>query len=157
MIPPVRPKRFSFSGALVPALLAITLVSGACGNRGASPAAGGDKEVAFSSMSFDDALGRARAENRLVMVDIYTDWCGWCKKLDGETLTDRRVAEALKEVISIKVNAEEEGEAVLERYSVRGFPTVLFLSGSGEIVRRVEGYVDANQMLKIVSSLRRPA
>ena len=157
MIRPLRPKRFSFSEVLVPALLAVTLVSGACGNRGASPAAGGDTQVAFASMSVDDALGRARAENRLVMVNVYADWCGWCRKLDSETLADRRVAEALKEVISIKVNAEEGGEAVSERYRVRGFPTLLFLSGSGEIVRKVEGYVDADEMLRIVASLRRPA
>jgi thiol:disulfide interchange protein len=108
-------------------------------------------------MSFGDALDRARTEDRLVMVDVYTDWCGWCKKLDSETFGDLRVAEALKNVISIRVNAEKGGESVAARYGVRGFPTVLFLSASGDVVRKIEGYVDADEMLRIVSSLRKPA
>jgi len=108
-------------------------------------------------MTFGDALDRARSENRFVMVDVYTDWCGWCKKLDAETFGDLRVAEALKDTISIRVNAEKGGEAVAEKYGVRGFPTVLFLSGSGDVVRKVEGYVDADEMLRIVQSLRKPA
>lgn len=113
--------------------------------------------MAFTSLNLSEALGRARTENRLVMVDIYTDWCGYCKKLDKETYADARVAEALRGVIAIKVNAEKGGEAVAERYRVNGFPTVIFLSGSGEIVRKVEGYVGADEMLEIVASLKRPA
>ena len=121
------------------------------------PAASGSTKVTFASLEFSSALSLAKKENRLVMVDFYTDWCGWCKKLDKETYGDARVAEALRDVISIKVNAEKGGEAVAEQYRVRGFPTVIFVSGSGEVVRRVEGYVGADEMLKIVSSLKRPA
>ena len=40
--------------------------------------------VAFVQGSYEDALARARAEKRLLLVDVYTDWCGWCKKLDRE-------------------------------------------------------------------------
>ncbi len=111
----------------------------------------------FASLDFSSALKRADRENRLVMVDFYTDWCGWCKKMDKDTYADARVADALKDVISIKVNAEKEGEAVAEQYRVRGFPTVIFVSASGEVVQKVEGYVGADEMLKIVASLKRPA
>ncbi len=138
-------------------LASLLLTATACGGgEGASRPASGTK-VAFASLSFDAALGRARAENRLVMVDVYTDWCGWCKKLDAETYADARVAEALKDFITIKVNAEKGGEAVAEQYRVSGFPTLIFVSGSGEVVRMVEGYVGADEMLRIVGSLKRPA
>ncbi|HUM01505.1 MAG TPA: thioredoxin fold domain-containing protein [Thermoanaerobaculia bacterium] len=134
------------------------LVLGACARRHRAPSMSEEKsKVGFASMSFGDALDRAQTENRLVMVDVYTDWCGWCKKLDSETFGDLRVAEALKNVISIRVNAEKGGESVAARYGVRGFPTVLFLSASGDVVRKIEGYVDADEMLRIVSSLRKPA
>ncbi len=142
--------------ALVVAV-ALLLAAGGCGRSSRIPRSGGESQVEFVSLSFSEALGRARAENRLVMVDVYTDWCGWCKKLDKETYGDARVARALRGVIAIKVNAEKGGEAVAEQYRVRGFPTVLFVSGSGEIVRKVEGYVGADEMLEIVASLRRPA
>ncbi len=142
---------------LAPLLAALLLAASACGGReGAAPAAPGIK-VAFASLNFDAALGRARAENRIVMVDVYTDWCGWCKKLDAETYADARVADALKDFIAIKVNAEKGGEAVAQRYGVDGFPTILFVSGSGQIVKKVEGYVGADEMLRIVQAVRRPA
>ena len=140
------------------AIAVSALVTGACARRPrATEGTHTKSKVAFASMSFGDALDRARSENRFVMVDVYTDWCGWCKKLDAETFGDLRVAEALKDTISIRVNAEKGGEAVAEKYGVRGFPTVLFLSGSGDVVRKVEGYVDADEMLRIVQSLRKPA
>jgi thiol:disulfide interchange protein len=138
------------------ALLALLLAApGACSRRADPPASGaGSTKVAFAALTLGDALERARSENRLVMVDVYTDWCGWCKKLDSDTYGDARVAAALENVISIRVNAEKGGESVAEKYRVRGFPTVLFLSGSGDIVEKVEGYVSAEEMLRIVSSLR---
>ncbi len=140
-----------------PLVAALLIVSGGCGRGPSAPAASESTKVEFASLDFSSALDRAKKENRLVMVDFYTDWCGWCKKLDTETYGDVRVAEALRGVISIKVNAEKEGEAVAEQYRVRGFPTVIFVSASGEVVRKVEGYVGAEEMLKIVASLKRPA
>jgi thiol:disulfide interchange protein len=138
-------------------LAALLLLPGGCGGRSSAPAESGSTKVAFASLDFSAALSRAKKENRLVMVDFYTDWCGYCKKLDKETYSDARVADALRDVISIRVNAEKGGEAVAEQYRVRGFPTVIFVSSSGEVVRKVEGYVEADEMLKIVNSLKRPA
>ncbi len=144
--------------ATVALLVALLAAAGGCTRRaGPERSVDAATKVAFASLSLGDALHRARAENRLVMVDVYTDWCGWCEKLDRETYGDKRVAAALENLISIRVNAEKGGEAVAEKYSVRGFPTVLFLSGSGEVIEKIEGYVGADEMLKIVTSLRKRA
>lgn len=109
--------------------------------------------VPFVAGSFDEALARARSENRLVMVDVYTDWCGWCKKLDREVFASGRVADAAKGIVAVRVNAEEGGEDVARRYGVSGYPTILFVDGAGKLVRRVEGYVDVSEMVRILSSL----
>ncbi len=93
------------------------------------------------------------ARKQLVLVDVYTDWCGWCKKLDQEVFADARVAEAARDLVAIRVDAEKGGEKVAERYSVEGFPTILFVDGSGNVVKRVDGYVDAAEMLRILSAL----
>jgi thiol:disulfide interchange protein len=148
--------RFSSLSALLGAA-ALLVVAGGCARRSPSPAASGSTKVEFASLDFSAALSRAKKEKRLVMVDFYTDWCGWCKKLDKETFGDARVAEALRDVIPIRLNAEKGGEAVAEQYRVRGFPTVIFISGTGEVVEKVEGYVGADEMLKVVGSLKRPA
>ena len=40
-------------------------------------------EVHFRSAGFEDAKRLAKAEHKKIMVDFYTSWCGWCKKLDA--------------------------------------------------------------------------
>ena len=139
-------------------LLAAGLASTGCGrSRDWRGAEAPDPSGVFSSLSYTQALDEARAGNRLVMLDVYTDWCGWCKKLDRETFADSRVREALKDFVALKVNAEKGGRAVAERYEVRGYPTILFISPDGRVVRQVRGYVTADEMLRVLASLRSPA
>jgi thiol:disulfide interchange protein len=109
--------------------------------------------VAFSPGSFEEALSRARSEKKLLLVDVYTDWCGWCKKLDREVFGDSRVADAAKGLVAVRVNAEKGGEKVAERFDVQGYPTVLFVDGSGNVVKRIDGFVDVDEMLRILSAL----
>lgn len=120
---------------------------GAAGARSSGPG------VSFASGTFDEALARARSEKKLLLVDVYTDWCGWCKKLDREVFSDARVAEAARSLVAVRVNAEKGGEKVAERYDVQGYPVVLFVDGSGTVVKRIDGYVDATEMLRILSAL----
>lgn len=144
------PKARILTAALI-AFLPMTACSRSEGKAAESGSSG--PGVAFVSGSFDEALARARSEKRLVLVDVYTDWCGWCKKLDKEVFSDARVAAAARDLVAVRVNAEDGGEKVAERYEVNGFPTILFVDGSGTVVKRIEGYVDAAEMLRILSAL----
>lgn len=142
---------------ILPAALLALLPLTACPRPEAGIARqGGDGAgVAFASGSFDDTLARARTEKRIVLVDVYTDWCGWCKKLDREVFSDARVATASKSLLAVRVNAEKGGEKVAERYDVQGYPTILFVDGSGNVVKRIDGYVDADELLRILAALPR--
>jgi thioredoxin-related protein len=93
--------------------------------------------------SFDAAMKQAKATGRPVMVDFYTDWCGYCKKLDAEVYTDAQVIRASGKFISVKLNAEKEGYTQARKYQVTGFPTILFLDGQGGVVGAVRGYMPA--------------
>lgn len=119
------------------------------------PAKSTSRGIAFASLSYDEALSKANAEQKLVLVDLYTDWCGWCKKMDRETFSDPRVGKATRGMVPIRVNAEKGGEDVARRYRVDGFPVVIFLDGKGREVQRIRGFVDADEMLKVVESLPR--
>lgn len=140
-------------------LLAAALISllpmAACsrpdGNADGSRSSG--PGVSFASGTFDEALALARTEKKILLVDVYTDWCGWCKKLDREVFGDARVAEAARGLVAIRINAEKEGEKVAQRYDVQGYPTVLFVDGSGTVVKRIDGYVDAAEMLQTIKAL----
>lgn len=138
------------------ALIAILFLA-ACGRPGGEASAAGAKGpgIAFAPVGYDEALERARSERKLLLVDVYTDWCGWCKKLDREVFADARVASAARGLVAVRVNAEKEGEEVAERFEVHGYPTLLFVDGTGNVVKRVEGYVDVDEMLKILSALPR--
>ena len=74
--------RFRTAAAALIALL--PLVSCNRAGDGAAGGPAGGPGIVFASTGFDEALARARAEKRILLVDVYTDWCGWCKKLDAE-------------------------------------------------------------------------
>ena len=133
--------------ALLPMTACQRMETGPAANDPAGPG------IAFASGSFDDALAKARSEKRLVLVDVYTDWCGWCKKLDREVFSDAKVAAAASALVAVRVNAEKGGEKIAERYDVQGFPTILFVDGAGNVVKRIDGYVDADEMLRILAEL----
>jgi thiol:disulfide interchange protein len=140
------------------ALALLLAAAGGCGrSRTRGDASAPDPTGVFASLDLPQALDRARSGGQIVMVDVYTDWCGWCKKLDRETYSDRRVREALRDFVPIKINAEKGGRSVAEKYGVEGFPTILFVAADGRVVRKVQGYVDADEMLRILASMRKPA
>lgn len=97
------------------------------------------------SHSLKAAFAKARTTHKLVMLDIYTDWCYWCKRLDIDVYPHPSVVKAVQQVIPVKLNAETtpEGQKAAMRYQVTGFPTILFLDGQGNVVGRIGGYEPA--------------
>jgi thiol:disulfide interchange protein len=133
------------------AVLAIVVTAGVslhgCGRQGTpNGATSGASAIAWES-DFSVALSRASHEKKIVMLDFYTDWCGWCKRLDQTTLSDPRVQQTLHQLVSIKLNADKEGRAAAQRYRVEGYPTIVFVDGSGSEVGRIPGYMDAGPFL----------
>ena len=101
--------------------------------------------------SCDSALEKAKKEKKIVMVDIYTDWCGWCKRLDRDTYSDKDVqAKLAKDFISVKVNPEKSdaGAKLAQQFGVRGFPFIGFVGADGKLVTQISGYLPAAEFLK---------
>jgi thiol:disulfide interchange protein DsbD len=89
--------------------------------------------------SYEAALRTAHDQRRPVMIDFYTDWCGWCKKLDADTYVDTQVISASVDFVSLKIDADQE-RAIAARYNITGFPTILFIDSAGKEVHRIVGY-----------------
>jgi thiol:disulfide interchange protein len=103
----------------------------------------------FVSLSFDEALVKARAEKKLVFVDLYADWCTWCTKMDDDVFAVPRVQDALREFVPIKVDVEKAGgRSVATRYRVRGLPTFLLLNADGDVVQQFDGYLPVEVFLR---------
>jgi thioredoxin-related protein len=59
-------------------------------------------------MKFEEAVAASANNPKMILVDVYTDWCGWCKKMDKDTFTDPQVVAHLKKnFYAVKLNAED--------------------------------------------------
>lgn len=91
------------------------------------------------SLTWEDALKLAARENKLVFVDVYTDWCGPCKNMEEQVFSLKSVADYYNlHFLNYKLDAEKgEGVALKEKYAVKVYPTYLFIDpGTGEVVHR---------------------
>ena len=95
------------------------------------------------------AKKKAKEKNLPIMIDVYTDWCTWCKELDKNTYSHKEVIDIAKKMVSVKLNPEtsEEGADIAQRYGVQGFPTILFISADGFVLENVGGYVEGEQFV----------
>ena len=59
-------------------------------------------------MKFEEAIAANAKNPKMILVDVYTDWCGWCKKMDKDTFTDPKVIAHFQEnFYAVKLNAED--------------------------------------------------
>ena len=66
--------------------------------------------------SFQEGLEKAQQENKLILIDFYTDWCGWCKKMDKETYSDAKIISLVESgFVPVKVNPEEDKNRNIQR------------------------------------------
>lgn len=121
-----------------------------------APASAAGQGITFiEGRPFAESLKRARAEKKPLMVDTYAVWCGPCKQLDRMTFADAAVgAWARKNVIAVKVDAEKgEGRRLSSRYSVRAFPTILFLDPEGNEIDRMSGAFPPADFMRVAESI----
>lgn len=93
--------------------------------------------------SLSAGLDSAKNQNKPVMIDFYTDWCGWCKKLDNDTYSNAKVQDLANKFICIKINGDNARTDVA-KYGVNGFPTIVFLDSNGKEIDRNVGYATAD-------------
>lgn len=96
--------------------------------------------------SADEAFKRARREDRVVMLDFWAEWCGWCKRLDTVTYVDPAVVRSSEAFVAAKVNTEgtARDQDLARRYRVETLPTVVFLTPAGRLIMRVDTYQTAS-------------
>lgn len=133
------------------------------------PAFGTGNEEGVKWLTFEEAERLAKDDPRPLFIDLYTDWCGWCKRLDSETLSHPVIASILNEKFyPVKMNAETKDEitflgqkfindgrngkthqlaiaigTVNERI---GFPTVAFFNDKLQLLSAVPGFRVAAEM-----------
>jgi len=92
--------------------------------------------------NFERGTSRAKSAGKPVMIDFYTDWCGWCKKLDSDTYKDKEVLLLSTKFVCIKIDGDDN-KGLVKKYSIRGYPTVLFLNSDKKETGRIPGFLPA--------------
>jgi thioredoxin-related protein len=115
--------------------------------------------------SIEEAINLSVEEPRIMVVDVFTDWCGWCKRLDATTFSDPEVAAILnKHFYPVKLNAEGKEDIVIGEKTYKFvdngrkgyheiaaivtngrlvYPTISYLGLKGEVLKVAPGYLDA--------------
>ena len=116
------------------------------------------KEIVWMKGTLEEALAQAKKQDKLVFIDFWTTWCGWCKKLDHDTYTDPKIIASLNEhYVCLSVDAEsKDGAPIARRYSVSGYPTLLFLTTDGLVRERAPGYKPPEKLLPILEATAKP-
>ena len=124
-------------------------------------------------ISFEDAVLNMDSQPKKIFIDVYTDWCGWCKKMDASTFSNPAVAEMLNShFYTVKFNAEQEDPIVFRDYTFKfvpngrrgyhelaasllngklSYPSVVFINEKFEIIQVLPGYRNAEDFLKIAT------
>lgn len=93
------------------------------------------------------AQARARAAHRSVLIDFETTWCGPCKSMDDWIWTDAEVAALLNAgFVGVKLDGDVE-KALVGRFKVAGYPTMIVLDSGGVETRRMVGYQSSKEIL----------
>lgn len=60
-------------------------------------------------ITWEEAIEQSETNPKKIFIDVYTDWCGWCKKMDKTTFVDEQVAKLINEnFYAVKFNAEQK-------------------------------------------------
>jgi thiol:disulfide interchange protein DsbD len=97
------------------------------------------------------------AENKIMMVDTYADWCVACKELDEYTFSTPEVSERLKGYVLVKLDftkKSEANEALRKSLQVIGMPTVMFFNPEGKEINRFSGFMEKDKFLSFLDGLK---
>ena len=124
----------------------------------------GDKEIKWHTL--EEALVISKKEKKPIFIDVYTDWCGWCKRMDKATFSEASVIDYVNaNYIAVKLNAESnetvtfKGQELNYRqisgqvFGVRGYPTIVLMDTNQES-KAVAGYKDPTAFKSMLSDFK---
>jgi thioredoxin-related protein len=133
----------------------------------------GQDDKIINWMTWEEVQLASKKEQKKIFVDLYTDWCGWCKKMDAKTLSKNHIIQYLNEhYYSIKFDAQNKNDITFKdkvyKYVSSGrnsynelaieltkgklsFPTVVFLDEALDVIQPIPGFLDAEKFEKIMT------
>lgn len=129
-------------------------------------------ETGIQWLTFEEALVLQEKEPRMWLIDCWTDWCGWCKRMEATTFSDPIIGEFVnKNYYAVSFNAEQKEDIIVHGRTYKfvnkgqrgyhelaaelmqgkmSYPTVVFLNDKMEIFQALPGYQTKENFLPIV-------
>lgn len=128
-------------------------------------------ETPIKWYTFEEAVALSAKNPKKLFIDVYTDWCGWCKRMDQSTFTDPQVAEFMsKNFYAVKFNAEQKESVSFKGHELKympnagrrgvhelayalldgrlGYPSFVYLDESQDRISISPGFKTGDVMLK---------
>lgn len=104
-------------------------------------------QINFQDLTIDEAIAKAKSENKKVFIDVFTTWCGPCKWIDQNVFKKAEIGDRMNpDFVSIKVDAERYSDpARFAQFGVRAYPTMLVLDGDGKEIKRIIGSMSVEE------------
>lgn len=124
-------------------------------------------------LSMEEAYAKIQQEPRKVLIDVYTDWCGWCKVMDRETFKNKAVVEYInRKYYAVKFNAEQtkaitlgdqkfefqaEGSRGIHQLALAltnnqpSYPTTVFLDDKFNMIQPLPGYMKPKEFHQVIT------
>ena len=105
---------------------------------------------------FDEAMKKARAAKKPIMIDFWADWCSWCHRLDRTTYVDPMVVKLSEAFITVKVDTEggKKNQEIALRYNVATLPTITFITPGGQQILALKGFQGPGQFPRTMETAR---
>ncbi|MGL4907807.1 MAG: thioredoxin family protein [Bacteroidales bacterium] len=106
-------------------------------------------QINFFKGTFEEALAKAKKEQKIIFIDAYASWCGPCKAMDRNVFSNKELGNFYNEnFINLKIDWESaRGEELNKTYPIQAYPTMLYISPSGKRLMTAEGYQSFSQLI----------
>jgi thioredoxin-related protein len=124
-------------------------------------------------LTWEEAIQKSKTKKKKILVDIYTPWCGWCKKMDKSTYQSPELADYINQhYYAVKFDAESTADIVLNnktykytRYGAKGYhelasvllqgklsyPSTVFLDEQMQLIQAIPGFQEINTLSMITT------
>jgi len=104
--------------------------------------------------SYEEGLALGKSNAKKVFINFFAQWCGYCRKMDASTFTDRSVIDYINaNFIAVKVDVDKERH-VAAQYNISPLPDLWFVSKDGEAIGNKPGYMTAKDLLPVLKFIQ---